>query len=162
MFDGNPDLPSPATIAAGVRRGMAHQNAETNLATARRRRDEIAAEMRKLTGLPDAPGGNSRINAQLVELDQESTKIVDSMHALREKVASGRVVHATAVRAALRPITIAAATRAYEASLALQQAVAVLDQVNDQLLRTHGEPYFIPYADLRSLVARLSRLAGLG
>lgn len=156
MFDGPAPGQTPASIAAGVRRSGAHQVAEAALAEARARRTAIGQEMRELIGR-SRDGAN---DALLRTLDREKTAIGESMHALREKARAGRVAHSIAVRGALRPITAAAATRAYEAALALREAVGVLDQVNDQLLRAHGEPFFVPHFDIDPMLRRMGRLSG--
>jgi hypothetical protein len=160
MFDGPGPVPgeTPATIAARVRRGAGHQVAEAALAKAKMRRAEINAEIQTLSARMAGHEGDN--DGRLAELDREIKAIRASTHGLREKVSAGRVVHATAVCAALKPLTIAAATRAYQAAVTLQEAVAVLGEVNDQLLRAHGEPYFIPHLDVGPVIARMGRLSG--
>jgi hypothetical protein len=119
----------------------------------------IGAEMRSISHRRNEIG-QAAIGQRLIELETEQQAIVASLQGLRREVIAGRGVHSVLVREALTPTVAAAAELGYRAAIALEEAMATLSQVNRELQQVSGEPIFIPYTDLRSLVARLARLAG--
>ena len=162
MFDGSLPSKTPASIAASVRRSARHQAAEDALTAAKARRDAIGVEMREISGRRNAIGQGAAIERRLTELEAERSAIVASLQDLRSQAIAGRAVHAVAVHEALTPIIAAAGERGYQAVIALEEAMTTLGRVNRELQQVSGEPIFIPFADLRSLVERLGRLAGRG
>jgi hypothetical protein len=117
--------PSPAVIAASVRRPAHLQAAEFEFAALRTERAEVlAATQAAIAGKTDLDGGAAK--REIAALVARRLKIEAATDALRRKITPARVAHGAAVERALGPVHMAAARRCLAAILEVRNAASVL------------------------------------
>jgi hypothetical protein len=123
-------VPTPAAVAASVRRVASLQAAELRIAKMTRERDELRTEQRRITA--SRPGDlGSASGREINRLAAAAEKLEAGIQSLRIELAPLQREHAAKIDAALAPVRRDEAQRALTALADLRGSLAVLAECDD-------------------------------
>lgn len=129
---------SAAAVAAEIRKTNRLKLGEANLATLRRKRDEIRDQMRELCRT-SREAGASRPSREMNDLESDRLTVEGEIRRARAELRPFRDEYATAVAAVLLPIRRDAARRVLAAIREIKAAAMMLDEVAVEIQRAGGE-----------------------
>jgi exonuclease VII large subunit len=156
---GRPPAPSPAAIAASVKRTAKHQALAEEIERLSSERAETIDSMRRLIAT------NSReLNDKEIRRAEEKRKgIEELLNALLREIRPHRAEHASRVAGALRGMVKGAALRMISALAEFNEAVTLINSAQSEVERVGGEPSFISLPrDIGTLEHHARSLVGLG
>jgi hypothetical protein len=128
--------PSPASIAAGVKRSGAHQSLVLRIQKLEAERQAAIDEMRVLI----ATNRNELHDKNISRLEKSREAIENKLRPLRLEGRGHRDEHSTRVRDALRPQGAEAAKAIIEGLDSFVSAVQIFNMCQDEIERAGGEP----------------------
>jgi hypothetical protein len=140
--------PSPAAIAAGVRKSGAHQSLVLRIQKLEADRQAALDEMRALIA-----ANRNELNDKAIRLLEKTREAIEeTLRPLRMEIRGHREGHSTRVREALLPQIESAARTMVEALSGLTAAATLINAAETEIERAGGDPSFIrlPY-DIGSL-----------
>jgi predicted nucleic acid-binding Zn-ribbon protein len=121
--------PTPAAIAAGVRRHAELQAGELQLSRLSNRIGELRDQQRSVIAAHHGDLDGTDFGREVNRLAKEAEALEQQAHALRAQLAPARRTHAERVAAALRPQHQDAARRVVRAIAQIREAVAEMNEI---------------------------------